>query len=45
MSKKKIIYGMDDPSYNTEIDHKHGKQTCDCQGEEGREWDGQRVWG
>ena len=25
--------------------HGHGEQTCGCHGEEGREWDGQGVWG
>ena len=24
--------------------HKHGEQTCDCQGGVGREWDGWGVW-
>ena len=23
----------------------HGEQTCGCQGEGGREWDGTGVWG
>ena len=24
--------------------HRHGEQTCGCQGGERREWDGQRIW-
>ena len=25
--------------------HRHGEQTCGCQAEAGREWDGLEVWG
>ena len=25
--------------------HRHGEQTCGCQGGGGREWDGYRIWG
>ena len=39
-----LKYGMDDPIYTTEIDHRHGKQIYGCQGERGKEWDVQEVW-
>lgn len=39
-----LTYGTDDPVYKTEADHGHG-ETCGCQGEVGRKWDGWRVWG
>ena len=29
----------------TETDHRHGEQTCGCQGGGGKEWDGWGVWG
>ena len=25
--------------------HRHGEQTCDCQGEGGMEWNGLEIWG
>ena len=28
----------------TEQTHRHGEQTCGCQGRGGREWDGWGVW-
>ena len=42
-----LKYGTNDPSYKTETDHGHGKQTCGCQGLGGgeREWDGWGVLG
>ena len=36
-----LKYGIDDPIFKTETDHRHGEQTCICQGEVGTEWDGQ----
>ena len=29
-----LKYGTNDPIYKTEIDHRHGEQTCGCQGEQ-----------
>ena len=40
-----LKYGTNDPIPKTEIDHGHGEQTCHCQRGEGREGDGQGVWG
>ena len=35
-----LIYGTNKPICKTKTDHGHGEQTCGCQREEGREWDG-----
>ena len=40
-----LKHGTNDPIYKTEIDHGQGEHTYVCQGEGGREWNGQGVWG
>ena len=39
-----LKYGTHDPIYKTEKHHRHGEQTCICQGEGGREGDEWRAW-
>ena len=31
-----LKYGTNDPTYKRETDHRHGEQTCGCQGEAGK---------
>ena len=38
-----LKYGTKDPIYKTEIDHRHGEQTCGCQGGGRRKWDAWRF--
>ena len=33
------------PSTKQKLTHRHKEQTCGCQGEQSKEWDGQGVWG
>ena len=37
--------GTDEPITKQKQTHRHGEQTCGCQGVVGREWDGLGVWG
>ena len=38
---RNLKHGTDDPIYKTETDHRHGEQTCGCQGGgEGVGWTG-----
>ena len=40
-----LKYGANDTIHKTETDHRHGGQTCGCQGGERRKQDGQGVEG
>ena len=39
-----LKYDTDEPTYRAEETHRHGEQTCGCQGIAGREQDELGVW-
>ena len=39
-----LNYDTNDPIYKTERTHRHGEQTCGCQGGGEKKWDGWGVW-